>query len=183
MILAILYIQPGRVNVEHVEQVVDAHLVQGPLDERRVRALRVFVAVFLYLVHQEVVELLENVGCHVPVEIVVAVGEEVEDVLAVLLAHAVEVVGHDETPHPELIEVGDELALVLQRERTHPVVVDLEPAADARAMCLEIKIFSLQRVSLARETHVKIVKLVIHGKLIFFETQKYKKTALCEIFL
>lgn len=46
-----LYIQPGRVNVEHVEQVVDAHLVQCPLDERRVRALCVDVAVFLYLIH------------------------------------------------------------------------------------------------------------------------------------
>lgn len=180
---ASLNIQSRRVNVEHVEQVVDAHLVQCPLDERRVRALCVLVAVFLYLVHQEVVEFLEDVGRHVPVEITVAVGEEVEDVLAVFLAHAVEVVGHDEAPHPELIEVGDELAFVLQRERAHPVVVDLEPAADARAMCLVIKIFSLQRVSLARETHVKIVKLVIHSKLIFFETQKYKKTALCEIFL
>lgn len=100
-------------------------------------------------------------------EVTVAVGEEVEDVLAVFLAHAVEVVGHDEAPHPELIEVGDKLALVLQRERTHSVVVDLEPAADARAMCLVIKILCFQRVSLARETHVKIIKLVIHGKFIF----------------
>lgn len=46
-----LYIQSRRVNVEHVEQVVDAHLVQCPLDERRVRAIGVFVAVFLYLIH------------------------------------------------------------------------------------------------------------------------------------
>lgn len=178
-----LNIQSRRVNVEHVEQVVDAHLVKRPLDERCVRAVGMLVAVILYLVHQEVVELLEDVGRHVPVEITVAVGEEVEDVLAVFLAHAVEVVGHDETPHPELIEVGDKLALVLQRERTHPVVVDFEPAADARAVCLVIKILCFQRVSLARETHVKIIKLVIHSKFIFFETQKYKKTALCEFFL
>ena len=177
-----LNIQPRRVNVEHVEQVVDAHLVQCPLDERRVRALGVLVAVFLYLVHQEVVEFLEDVGRHVPVEITVAVGEEVEDVLAVLLAHAVEVVGHDETPHPELVEVGDELAFVLQRERAHPVVVDLEPAADARAMCLEIKIFSLQRVSLARETHVKIVKLVIHSKFIFLKRKNTKKPLCVKFF-
>lgn len=111
-------------------------------------------------------------------EISVAVGEEVEDVLAVFLAHAVEVVGHDETPHPELVKVCDELALVLQRERTNPVVVDFEPAADARAMCLVIKILCFQRVSLARETHVKIIKLVIHGKYIFFKAQKYEKKRL-----
>lgn len=179
---ASLNIQSRRVNVEHVEQVVDAHLIQCPLDERRVHALRVFVAVFLYLVHQEVVELLEDVGRHVPVEILVAVGEEVEDVLAVLLAHAVEVVGHDEAPHPELIEVGDKLALVLQRERTHTVVVDLKLAADARSMCLVIKILCFQRVSLARKTHVKIVKLVIHGKIIFLKRKNTKKTPCVDFF-
>ena len=46
-----LYIQSRCVNVEHVEQVIDAHLIQCSLNERRVRAIGVFVAVFMYLVH------------------------------------------------------------------------------------------------------------------------------------
>jgi hypothetical protein len=70
----------------------------------------------------------EDLVVQIPTEIFVTVGEKIEYVLTVFAAHSVEVVGYDVTRQAERVEVGDELAFVLQRERTHSVAVDFELA-------------------------------------------------------
>ena len=78
-----------------------------------------FEAVVVYLVFQEIIELLEDMVVQIPAEIFVAVGEEIEDILSVLASDAVEVVGDDVARQAERVEVGDELTLILQRQRTY----------------------------------------------------------------
>ena len=64
-------------------------------------------AVLLSLVFQKVVEFLKYLVVQIPAKILVAVGEEVEDILSVFAAHTMEVVGYDVTCQAERIEVGD----------------------------------------------------------------------------
>ena len=157
-----LNVKSRSVDVEHVEKVVDSHAVEGALDEWGVLALFRLKAIVMYLVFQEIVKLLEDLVVQIPAEIIVAVGEEVEDVLAVFASNAVEVIGHDVARQSERVEVGDEFALVLERQRTHSVVVDFELAANARTMFFVIEIFRFFRVVFARKTHVKIVVFMLH---------------------
>ena len=80
------------------------------------RAFRRDEIVVLYLVFQEIVKLFKDLVIQIPAEIPVAVGVEIEDVLAVFAAHSVEVVSDDVACQSERIQVGDEFAFILQRE-------------------------------------------------------------------